>query len=60
MYKGKNPWRLVDLSDFDKVLEELDRLDRLRWHDTASEEEVEAWYNLWGMFEKLDQRNIRL
>ena len=60
MYKGKNPWRLVDLSDLDKVVEELGRLDRLRWHDTASEEEDEAWYNLWGVFEKLDKRNIRL
>ena len=60
MYKGKNPWRLVDLSDITKVREELERLDRLRWHDTSNEEEVDAWYNLWGVFEKLDKRNIRL
>ena len=60
MYNGKNPWRLVDLSDITKVREELERLDRLRWHDTANEEEVDAWYNIWGVFEKLDKRNIRL
>ena len=50
----------MDLSDPNKVLEELDRLDRLRWHDTAGEEEEKAWYNLWGVLEKLDRRNIRL
>ena len=60
MYKGKNSWKLVDLSDPTRVIEELERLNRLRWHDTASGEEEEAWYNLWGLFEKLDKRNISL
>ena len=50
----------MDLSEADKVIDMMEQLDRLRWRNTASEEEAEAWYNLWGWFEKLDKKNIKL
>lgn len=59
LYRGKHPWRLVDLTEVDRVIDRMERLDRLRWRSTAEGEETEAWYNLWGWFEKLDKKNIK-
>ena len=50
----KTAWTLVDLSQAETVIENLRGLDRLRWRNTANEEEAAAWYNLWGWFEKRD------
>lgn len=56
LYRG-NPWTLVDLSQANTVIESMKRLDRLRWRNTADEEEPAAWYNLWGWFERKDKES---
>ena len=57
MYRG-NPWTWVDLSQADTVIERMKTLDHLRWRNTANEEETAAWYNLWGWFERRDERAV--
>ena len=56
----RDPWRPVDLSQGDVVLRKLEELDRLRWRNTEDQEPLGAWYNLWGLFEKMEARNLAL
>lgn len=56
-YRGSR-WGWVDLSQSDRVFEIVERLDDLRSRNTALEEEPNAWYNLWGWFERRDQRKV--
>ena len=60
LYRGKNPWKLVSLDHADTVINKMEQLDGLRWRNTESSEEPDAWYNMWGIFERLDKRNWRL
>lgn len=55
LYRG-NSWSLVDLSHADTVIASMKTLDRLRWRNTAEEEKVAAWYNVWGWFERRESR----
>ena len=57
-YTEGNFWSLVDLSDADTVIANMKTLDRLRWRNTAEEERAGAYYNLWGWFEKRNNRGI--
>jgi hypothetical protein len=36
----------------------MERLNDLRSRNTALEEEPDAWYNLWGWFERRDQKKV--
>ena len=56
----RGSWRLVDLSQASIVLANLEQLDSLRLRNTAVEEEPEAWYNIWGLFERMDRNNFRV
>ena len=47
---------MVDLSQVDAVISSMERLSDLRLRNTALDEEPDAWYNLWGFFERLDRR----
>lgn len=57
LYRG-GLWTLVDLSQADTVINNMKKLDRLRWRNTANEEEPAAWYNVWGWFERRDKETI--
>ena len=50
----------MDLSSYEKTILALERLDKLfHVHTTVTDEDspaVTAWYNLWGIFERLDER----
>ena len=56
-YRGSS-WALVDLSQADTVIDNMKKLDHLRWRNTADEEEPRAWYNLWGWFERRDKEVV--
>ena len=47
----------MDLSDANTFINSVEELDRQGWRSTATEAaEAEAWYNLWGWFEKMDKK----
>ena len=49
---------MVDLSQADRVLGIMERLNDLRLRNTALEEEPDAWYNIWGWLERRDQKKV--
>lgn len=50
----------MDLSQAEGVIRRMDHLSDLRMRNTARDEEPDAWYNLWGWFERQDQKGMRI